>query len=210
MVPRSARVAPWLAALCLAAQTVHAQSLTPEQLEALVDERVAAQNPFEELLNDPDPARSLAAMEIMLESGDPDLVRMALEFGLLSTNPTVKRTAVEAFLKTRPVLSLRFDGSAIEEDRYFKTRMTGKDATLTTEGVGYWRMQVGEWNPDNRCYMLMSGKDCFVTVNSDGIILQNEGYMTGRLVIGDAGSLEGSATLYQVSTPVPVTVRLLD
>lgn len=194
----------------LATAPAQAQTLTAEQLRALVDERVAAQNPFAELLNDPDQARSLAAMEIMLESGDPALVRMALEFGLLSTNPTVKRIALESFLRTRPVLSIRFDGSELEEDRYFKTRMTGKDVTLTPENIGYWRMQVGDWNAERGCYMLATGADCFVTVNTDGVILQSQGYMTSRLVIGGEGSLEGSATLYQVGTPVPASVRLID
>ncbi|MDJ1007376.1 MAG: hypothetical protein QNJ13_06070 [Paracoccaceae bacterium] len=198
-----------LAALCLVATPLAAQSLTPEELRALVDERVNAQNPFAELLNDPDPARSLAAMEIMLESGDRDLTRMALEFGLLSTNPTVRRTAVEAFLKSKPVLSLRFDGAAANE-RYFTQRMTGANATITAERIGFWRMQVGDYNPERGCYMLASGKDCFVTVNSDGIILQNEGWMTGRVVPGATGALEGSATLYQVPEPVPLTVKLLD
>jgi len=198
-----------VAALCFAAAPASAQSLTPEQLKALVDERVSAQNPFAELLNDPDPARSLAAMQIMLESGDRDLQRMALEFGLLSTNPTVKRTAVEAFLSTKPVLTIRFDGTGLE-DSSFVRRMTGQDATLTTENIGFWRMQVGDWNAERGCYMLVTGADCFATVNSDGVILQSQRTMTARLVIGDTGSLEGSATLYQVDTPVPTSVRLID
>lgn len=205
MVPRFI-----VAALCLAATPVASQSLTADQLKALVDERVSAQNPFAELLNDPDPARSLAAMEIMLESGDAPLVRMALEFGLLSTNPTVRRTAVEAFLTTKPVLSIRFDGSALDGERYYKTRMTGEGVTLTPEGIGYWRMKVGEYDAEKGCFLLASGSGCFVTVNSDGVILQNAGYMTGRLVINDTGGLEGSATLYQVDTPLPVSVRLID
>ena len=187
-----------------------AQTLTPEQLKALIDERVAGQNPFAEMLNDPDPARSLAAMEIMLESGDKKLMQMALEFGLLSTNPTVRRSAVEAFMSSKPVLSLAFDGTGLEDKRYFNQRMTGANATMTPEGIGYWRMQVGDYDAGRQCFMLVSGKDCFVTINSDGVLLQNEGYMTGRVVIGETGALTGSATVYQVGTPLPLTIKLLD
>lgn len=198
-----------VAVFCIAAAPAFAQSLTPEQLKALVDERVNQQNPFEELLNDPDPARSLAAMEIMLESGDRDLVRMALEFGMLSTNPTVKRTAVEAYFSTKPVLSLRFDGS-VTENRNLQGTLQRLNGTYTPEKIGYVRMQVGEYNADNRCYMLQSGNACFLTVNADGVILQNEGWISGRVVIGDAGELAGSALLYNVSDPIPLTVKLLD
>ena len=79
-----------------------AQTLTPEEISALVDKRMKELNPYQNLLNDPDPDRSLAAMQIMMESGDPDLTRMALEFGLLSPNPSVKRIAFEAWLSTGP------------------------------------------------------------------------------------------------------------
>lgn len=198
----------YVAAL-VAAVPLSAQTLTPEQLRAMVDERVATQNPFEELLNDPDPARSLAAMEIMLESGDSTLTRMALEFGLLSTNPTVRRTAVEAYLKSKPVLSLRFDTS-VTESRNLQGTIQRMSGTLSPEKIAYVRMQVGEYNTDNKCYMLMSGADCFLTVNADGILLQNEGWVSGRVEIGEAGGLEGSALLWNVSESIPLTIQLLD
>lgn len=44
----------------------------------MVDQQMSNLNPYQELLNNPDPARSLAAMKVMLESGDEALVRMAL------------------------------------------------------------------------------------------------------------------------------------
>jgi len=210
MVPRSARVAAWLATLCLAASPVHAQSLTAEQLEALVDERVAAQNPFEELLNDPDPARSLAAMEIMLESGESSLVRMALEFGLLSTDPTVKRTALESYLRSKPVLSFRFDGSEIESS-WFDSQMKGANATMTTERIGYWTMPVGEYDAENLCYKHTTHDTCFITVSPDGLLWRTtNGRVSGRFTIGEGGFLEGSTMLQNVNQPVPTTAQLLD
>lgn len=205
MVPRLAVVA-----LCLAATPLTAQSLTPEELRALVDERVSQQNPFEELLNDPDPARSLAAMEIMLESGDSDLVRMALEFGLLSTDSTVKRTALESYLRSKPVLSFRFDGSEIESS-WFDSQMKGSDATMTTERIGYWRMPVGEYDADKLCYKHTTHDTCFISVSPDGLLWQTtNSRVTGRFTIGDGGYLEGSTVLQNIDQPVPTTAQLLD
>lgn len=95
-----------------------AQSLTPEQLQAMIDQRVNQQNPYQTLLADPDPERSLAAMQIMLESGDKNLIRLGLQFGLLSPNPQVRRIAVEAYIATSPVLTLRLDGTNVKDRDY--------------------------------------------------------------------------------------------
>lgn len=199
-----------VAALSIVGTAAHAQdTLTADQLRAMVDERIAAQNPFEELLNDPDSERSIAAMEIMLESGNPTLTRMALEFGLLSTNPTVRRIAVEAYMRSKPVLTLAFDGSSLEDTRYFQSRMSGNGAMMTPDKIGYWRMKVGDYDPAQGCFLMENGSSCFVTVNSDGVIVQSTTYMTGRLTIGDTGELSGSASLYQVD-PLPLTIKLLD
>lgn len=186
-----------------------AQSLTPEQLKALIDERVAAQNPFAEMLNDPDPVRSMAAMEIMLESGDDHLIGIALEFGLLSTNPSVKRTAVEAYLASNPVLTVRIDGENVENRNYPST-ISQQKGTLTPEGIGYVRVQVGDYDPAQKCYLSVVKKECLFTSNSDGIIMSNDGWMTGRLVIGEAGVLNGSANLYNVTGAMPISIKLLD
>lgn len=70
----------------------------------MVDKRAAAADPFQALLNDPNPIRSMAAMELMIESGVPHLVRTAVDFGLLSALPEIRRAAVFGFLTTRPTL----------------------------------------------------------------------------------------------------------
>lgn len=197
------------AIFCLPA-LASAQSLTPEQIAAMVDEKVNAQNPYAELLNNQDPARSLAAMEIMLESGDPKLTRMALEFGLLSTNPSVKRTALESYLNSKPVLSFRFDGSETEST-WFDSAMKGGNATMTPERIGYWNLQVGDFDDAQRCYAHAGRKECFITVTPDGVLWRtSNGRTTGRFDIGEGGVLEGSSLIYNVNTPVPTSAKLLD
>jgi hypothetical protein len=197
-----------------AAQAAGAQSLTPEQLQAMIDERVNAQNPYRAFLADPDPERSLAAMQIMLESGDPDLVRMALEFGLLSPNPTVRRIAVEAFMASGPVLSLRLDGTEVEDNNYTSFVRGPLAGTLDADGVGFARLDVREISEDGTCYT-DDRQRCLFTINSDGVFLSahlgyNDPRLNARMVVNDAGQLEGFATLYNVADPVPVTIELID
>lgn len=190
--------------------TATAQTLTPEQIEAMVNERVDAQNPYQALLNDPDPERSLAAMRIMLESGDAELARMALEFGLLSPNPTVRRTAVEAFLTTQPVLSLRFQGD-LEWSNYATIVHRNYSGTTTPDGVGFWRMPVGPYSPKGRCFLRTNAREetCLVTVNADGVFI-SASELTARLEVDEVGQLAGFGTLNAVSETPAISIRLLD
>lgn len=190
--------------------TALAQSLTPEQINQMIDKQMNDLDPYQELLNNPDPARSLAAMEIMLESGDESLQRMALEYGLLSPNPTVKRIAFETYLKTRPIFSIRFDGGHVK-DSSWPSRMRDWNGTLDANGIGYWRIPVGDYHEDKRCFGESSYRpeNCFVTVNSDGVFLTPYG-MNARAIVTETGALEGVATLDSVDEPVPFSIRLID
>lgn len=187
-----------------------AQSLTPEEIEAMVNQRISDLNPYQALLNDPDPARSLAAMKIMLESGDDALERMALEYGLVSPNPTVKRTALEGFLTTNPILSIRFDGANVKDSSYPSVIKNSWNGTLTSDATGYWRIAVGGYLDDKRCFAnTYRTSECFITVNSDGIFLTPD-YMNGRGTVSDSGALIGQATLARVEDVVPFSVQLID
>lgn len=189
-----------------------AQSLSPEEIKAMIDQRVSALNPYQELLNDPDPARSLSAMQIMLESGDKDLTRMALEFGLLSPNPAVKRAAFESYLMSGPIISIRFDGSKVKDTDFDNRMRDDWNGNLTPERIGYWRIGVGEMLSDKKCHANTHRNftdSCFVTVNADGVFLTPHN-MSGRGVIDDNGVLAGFATLTYVDEPVPFTIQLLD
>lgn len=187
-----------------------AQSLSPDDIRSMVDQRISNLNPYQELLNDPDPARSLAAMQIMMESDDPELVRMAMEYGILSPNPTVKRTAFESFLETGPVFSIRFDGTDAKDEDFPGQIRRYWSGTAMPDKTGYWRIAVGEYLSDRQCYAnTYNTNDCFLTVNSDGVFFTPQ-RMNGRAIIGDDGRLVGIANIENVGDPVPFTVQLID
>lgn len=193
----------------LAAVPVSGQSLSPEDISKIVDQRMNDLNPYQILLNDPDPDRSRLAMQVMLESGDTELVRMALEFGLLSPNPGVKRTAFEAWLKTSPILSFRFDGTDIK-DTDFENIVKGYWNGTISDSVGYWRIAVATFIDEKKCYSNdYRPNECFITVNSDGVFLTPD-RLNARAVISEAGRLEGAGTMYAVDEPVPFTIQLVD
>ncbi|MBK0328408.1 hypothetical protein I5535_14050 [Rhodobacteraceae bacterium F11138] len=203
----------YLALLFTIGTSVGAQTPTPEEIAAMVDKRVSERNPYAELLNDPDPQRSLAAMQIMLEGGDADLRRMALEFGVLSPNPVVRRSAVESYLKSGPVLTLKFEGGDDPGANYSSTVQGYYSGSTEPGNIGYWKIQVGEFSPESGCYLHVNARaGCFVTVNSNGVYLTHDQYdlLAARTNVNDAGLLEGYAKIYQVADPIPVTVQLID
>lgn len=198
-----------ITALVLSTMGAAAQSISAAEIAKMVDQRMNDLNPYQALLNDPDPARAQAAMQIMLESGDADLTRMALEYGLLSPNPTVKRLALESWLSTGPVLSIRFDGTKVQA-KDFPSRVKNYWNGNVSDGIGYWRVGVGKYLPDLKCFSNTDRADrCFITVNGDGVFLTPEA-LNGRAVITDTGQLEGTGALYGIEEPVSFSIRLLD
>lgn len=196
-------------AMCFSATSAFSQSLTPEEIAAMVEEKVNAPNPYAELLNNPDQERALAAMQIMFDSGDTALVDMALEFGLLSVNPSVRRAAFESYLASGPVLRFRFDGTEVE-DADFAARFNSSDALLTPERIAYQRLGVGEYNASKNCFTRGVDEECFISVTGEGILWKWEGWGEGRLAMGETGELQGTSRLSRVTEVVPTSIRLLD
>ena len=190
------------------------QALTPEELRALVDERASAADPFQELLNDPDPRRSLAAMELMLESGEPDLVRMAVDFGLLSALPEVRRTAVIGVLKTRPTLFLTLESSERPSnfESYFRKATGG---TVLTDGAATFSLNVGEFDQENNCFLRTGKGVCAVEIGPTGIsILKGTSdwyyYVRSNLFFGEDGTLSGATSIENIDGGFPTILRLTE
>ncbi|MEM6727379.1 MAG: hypothetical protein AAF618_02655 [Pseudomonadota bacterium] len=202
------------ACIALSGASAGAQSLTPEEVAALVDQRLNELNPYQSLLADPDPDRSFAAMQIMLESGDPVLMRMAIEFGLLSPNSAVRREAVEALLSSGPILTVVIDASGSEDLRNFGWNINRLAGTSDAENKGYIRLAVGEKSEEAECFLWRETSTCLFTVNADGVFLnvENSGtrFVVSRLTSDDAGNLVGSATLYNTKGSFPASIRLID
>ncbi|WP_258028293.1 hypothetical protein [Cereibacter sphaeroides] len=164
-------------------------------------------NPYQALLNDPDPARAQAAMQIMLESGDADLTRMALEYGLLSPNPTVQAAGPRklAVYGSCPVHSVRRNEGAGQGISRPGSRTTGTETSATGSDTGAWASE--NTFRISKCFSNNRQADrCFITVNGDGVFLTPEA-LNGRAVITDTGQLEGTGALYGIEEPVSFSIR---
>lgn len=195
--------------LVFLASSALAETPSPEDLLALIDAKVEAENPYRALLNDPDPRRSLAAIEVMLESGDPDLANIAIEFGLLSPNPDVQEIALRGILSSAPALALRMDGTNVENANFTRSILQWLKGSVNAENVGSAPLLIGDYNEEEKCYTRKADGACLFTLTTDGVILKIDQTVTATLALGADGVLSGEGFLYNVDVPVPMSVRLM-
>lgn len=203
-----------LAALCASALLTlgaKAQSLSPEEIQNLLDRELAEANPYAALLNDPDPKRSIGALRIMMESGDPKLIAIAKEFGLLSADPRVQRATVEYYMATGPRLAVEFDAAETKENDWgnFKRLISIWGGSYTAELKGYASFKIGEFDPAQGCFTHEGHKNCGVRINETGIFVLGS-RMSGRVEVNEVGELVGMTKMERIDELVPVKVKLLD
>jgi hypothetical protein len=182
-----------------------AQTLSAADILAKVEEKVGGVNEYQALLNDPDPARSMAAMEVMLESGDPALVRMALDFGIYSPNPVVQRMALEGFFASGPRLNIYVSGEEARKERNFVVFFSNNRGSIDSAGVGFVDILVGKLNTEKNCYEHADRGDCLIALSDAGAIVFLGG--VGLPVkLNDMGELSGEGNLPAVKPPVTLRI----
>ncbi|WP_018632748.1 hypothetical protein [Neomegalonema perideroedes] len=179
-----------------------AQSLTVEEIRAKVDQSLRDLGSYQELLADPDPARSSAAMKVMLESGDAELQKIALDYGLYSPNPAVRRKALEGFFASEPRIEV-FVGvgrlhTSSNQDNYLRA-FAQYGGSVDAELKGYFTWKLGKFDADQKCALDSEGKECAVRVTDSGVSLRpwgewlllapnEEGDLTGTVSVAGTGS----------------------
>jgi len=205
-----------------------AQSVSLEEFAAQVDERAQTLGGYRAYLTDPDPNRAMAAMEIMLESGEPGLVQMALSEGLYSPNPEMRQTALKAYMAGKPSIGLYFDGSAVTEelmDEYNHIVTYAYRGGVGPNKRASTSFKVGEWSDEFGCYLNQNVENyCLARINATTVSILLPGVDYGgsnddvapqwvTLSLGEDGQLAGGVTPRQDETlvgPLTVTMRLAE
>lgn len=205
--------------LALTGQAATAQ-ITPEDLKKQIDARTDTLSGFQQLLEDPDPRRSLAAMEGMLASGDPNVEHMAMEFGLTNPDPMIRTAALNAYMAKLPPIAVDFDASALPDEQLEQLakilRATG--GSIGPDKKGSFSFQAGPFNEGQGCFPhASSSRVCAMRVGTGSLSLYFSGTnVSGRWVnlhADETGQLKGGISLNYGSEPdiaLPLAVRLLN
>jgi len=199
-------------AITLMSSAVFAQSISVEDLRAQIDARVGGLNEYQELLNDPDPARSMAAMEIMMASGDAALVKMAKDVGIFSPNSAVRKAALDGYFASGPVLELQFDATDASRQDSMGSDMKWYSGSVSSELIGFAQVQIGDLDTGKQCFGAVGFNDnvldagCFLRNSENGVSL----YLWAKwwnLVLNDQGALVGSGgALYTMNLPISIQI----
>lgn len=199
---------------------------TLAEITAAIDERTSSLSGYQSLLQDPNPARALAAAQIMLESGDPNLVRLAMENGLVSPDSSLRAAVMDYYFKSKPTLGIRFTAEAVGDDKLDQLRenILSWNGAMGPDKTGSFSVGVGEFSEKLNCYLWAGAApdstdltDCKVRANaaSFSVYLMNQWVDFSP---GQDGNFTGGATsnlgrnsyeAHWFVGPLSLTVRLL-
>jgi len=202
-----------IAALLIVGLPTATHALTPEELRAQIDAQTSQSDPFRTLLNDPDPARSAAAVRLMIESGEARLMDMAIDFGLRSPMPQVRRMAVEGFLATRPTLQVRLTVAEADAEAFDTPFRDATGGSVAPDGSAIYSVNVGAFDAEKNCYLRTGLNECGVEVGPSGLVVRKgRSVYTAEsfLSYSPEGPLIGSTAVRDVDGGVPTTLSLTD
>lgn len=203
-------------ALALTTTVAFPQALSLEELAAKVDERSQTLGGYEDFLMDPDPKRAMAALQVMLESGDDTLVQMALSHGLTSPDFAIRQTALKAYFAGKPNLAISVTAAGLAEDEKTLSAMDSMFRALNgswgANGTGSLSLKVGEWSEELGCNVRGDAAEICATrtsATSVSIYISSSNQSVPsqwvQMTPNDKGYLEGS---FIGSTSVPGTSRI--
>ncbi len=209
---RAMRRTLWMAMAAIwgAAAMAGAQAPSADELAALVEGRSAELEPYDALLNDPDPIRQGIAIEALLASGDALLAGMALEAGLGAADPGVRQRTLGAYLASGPAISIVIEGDV--EATNYRGSMTVAGAAMAPDGTAAATYGVGGWDAVQLCYVGVPPRegDCLLRVGNGGVqVYGADGSFTFQGTLGADGVLAGSASVRNVGPGFDAMMRVL-
>ena len=107
-------------ACILACPTLAQVSL--DELDEAANKTDAEMSEFRKRLNDPDPDRALAALELLITRGDAMQRRLAIGHGLSSTDRAIRETTLRAIFDSKPTFRAVFVPTCGKTDRQLLSR----------------------------------------------------------------------------------------
>jgi hypothetical protein len=210
---RATFVTAAFACLMLAASDGSAQ-VSLDEIEEAVGGRLGDYERVEQLLGHPDRNRAMAAMELLLASGDPTYVRMAREFGLYSSDPNVRQLALRAVLDAGGAFRLVIDPPS-ENSTDTRRAASAFGGSVSDEGRVSIPFQVksGGFNQTESCWSDMRGS-CTLRATGSTVHLtswrQSNVTLTGEFSLDDSGTLVGHILANSQGNPVRAAIPMLD
>lgn len=167
------------------------------------------------MLADPDKNRRIAAMELLLQSGNPVFIQRAKEAGLFSSDIEMQMAALKAIFDGGGPFTLMMDLTKAKEEQ------TAARAWLSTHGgtwdetgtIGTVTFATGDFDPKRKCWILREGRSCAITLSAITVSLAGWHDGSGTLKLNAEGALRGTFKNTDNRgrfAPVPAQILLIE
>jgi hypothetical protein len=197
----------------LSPSLVRAQ-MSLEDIKGQLEAGASELDEVDTLLADPDQNRRIAAMQLLLKSGNPLFERRAREAGLLSSDPDMRVAALKAVLEAGNPFKITLNLGDLDEDlrQAWSQRLSGEGPFSDNGRAVTLTFQIGGYNESLKCYPLLANSNvCALVLAGSEIALPWTFYstMNGLLRLDESGQLVGEVS-YSRGGTVSAVASLID
>ena len=176
-----------------------------EEMDAAMQSRDAELAAFQERLNDPDPERALAALNLLITKGDVDQRRLAIRHGLYSTDTAIRATTLRAIFDSSPTLVMKMSPVPDEPSVYYFRNVAQANGTLSEDNASEVLRKVNGYDEKEHCWTIAVGvrSTCYIRMRGEVVSLFF-GDRWGQYSLNATGQLEGEQMVYDTLTKAVV------
>lgn len=180
--------------LCLTTTPSFAQ-LSLEEIEASVGDMSDEMARVDALLAEPDQNKRLAAMEMLIKSGNPLYEQRARETGLFSSDKEMQRVALKAILDAGGPFRVEVPVQGLNEEatrvRHWVTR-TNNGSLFEGDTKGQFLVYTSAYDEETRCWAFEGNSNkCAFVQSGDHYILRDWSDFEGTIRLSTDGVMIG-------------------
>lgn len=162
------------------------------------------------MLAAPDKNARIAAMELLLASGNPVFVQRAKEVGLFSSDLEMQAAALKAIFDGGGPFRLLIDITTGKEDQTGIRGWLGNGrGTWDAEGkIGLYTFATQPYDEEAKCWKFLRSSDCAIVLSGTTISLADWSYASGNATLNSEGVLEGAFRVTNSSSYIPMPARI--
>lgn len=164
------------------------------EIQAAVAATSSELDQVDAMLADVDPNRRLAALQLLIASGNPVYMKRAKEVGLLSSDPEMQRVALAATFDQGGPFRLELDlSNAGEAEGVLRDRIADYNGNVDeTRKLGQVTFSTGPYDPAMKCWPFPGDDNCAIIPSGAAYSLNGWRYGAGSLQLQPDGTLLGS------------------
>jgi hypothetical protein len=185
----------WLLAISFAlTSAVNGMSASSiDDIKAKLGAKKSEIDEVDKLLSDEDRNARIAAMELLLESGNPIFVSRAKEVGLFSSEIEFRTSALKAIFQGGGPLLIKLQLNGDGEKNGGISWLKNQKGDWTPDGkTGQYSFSLSPFDEEAKCWKFLANGNCAIYLTGDTISLRGWSDASGSLTLGGDGKLIGT------------------